>query len=209
MAKLLVLILLTFVFSICSRAQGNSQCAQWCAVNFAPDPGNVCTAPAAHGTGPCYECGPQNTNPDKVLCNKACANIKTDPNNCGSCGNVCPSGNCQNGKCTCVGKTCGTFQQCHTGGCVCFSTTEGIGACGSGVSCGPLKTCQSSSECASGEKCVVQSCCGRNVCHPIQPNCQAATRKRRGGPEYVVRRDSGFSTGERRDLADTSTGEPI
>ena len=66
---------------------GNSDCAQWCAANF-PNPGNVCTAPAAHGKGPCFDCGPHKTSPTEQLCGGVCSETSSDSKNCGGCGNV-------------------------------------------------------------------------------------------------------------------------
>ena len=64
---------------------GNSQCAHWCADNFA-NPGEDCTSLAAHGGGPCYVCGPLKTSPSEELCNAVCTDTNTDNNNCGKCG---------------------------------------------------------------------------------------------------------------------------
>jgi hypothetical protein len=68
------------------EAGGNSDCAHWCAANFA-HPGQ-CTSQAAHGEGPCYDCGPQNTVSSRKLCSGACTDTSSDPSNCGECGNV-------------------------------------------------------------------------------------------------------------------------
>ena|ERR1700744_2030369 len=65
---------------------GNSDCAHWCADNFA-HPGG-CTSLAAHGKGPCYDCGPANTNPADMLCSGECTDTSSDASNCGACGNT-------------------------------------------------------------------------------------------------------------------------
>jgi hypothetical protein len=36
---------------------------------------------------------------EQICCGGRCVGFKLDPNNCGSCGNVCASGNCTNGVC--------------------------------------------------------------------------------------------------------------
>ncbi|KAM0418441.1 hypothetical protein ACHAPD_004800 [Fusarium lateritium] len=64
---------------------GNNQCAKWCAANFRHS-GKTCTAPAAKGKGPCYDCGPKSTNRAKKLCNGVCKDTKSDSANCGKCG---------------------------------------------------------------------------------------------------------------------------
>ena len=76
--------------TVLGRAQtgspgGNSDCAQWCAANFA-NPGKDCTSLAAKGTGPCYVCGPLKTTPTEQLCSGACSDTSSDNNNCGACG---------------------------------------------------------------------------------------------------------------------------
>lgn len=38
--------------------------------------------------------------PGAVLCGPNCVDIKTDPANCGACGNTCDPGQCENGRCT-------------------------------------------------------------------------------------------------------------
>ncbi|KAH7147334.1 hypothetical protein DER46DRAFT_665785 [Fusarium sp. MPI-SDFR-AT-0072] len=82
--------LITGISAHLVERQGNSQCAQWCAQNFPTNPGFVCTSPAAHGKGPCYDCGPAKPQGStKQLCNGACVDTNTDNNNCGSCGNQC------------------------------------------------------------------------------------------------------------------------
>ncbi|KFY68212.1 hypothetical protein V496_01234 [Pseudogymnoascus sp. VKM F-4515 (FW-2607)] len=105
-------IVLAIVTSAWSLAQtenrgGNSACAQWCAANFAPTPGANCTRLAAHGTGPCYVCGPRSTNPREKLCGDACSDTSSDSINCGTCGNVCISGTtCQSGACAPLPGSC-------------------------------------------------------------------------------------------------------
>jgi hypothetical protein len=49
--------------------------------------GNQCVAEPIVCVAPLTNCGGN------------CVNLQTDPGNCGSCGNVCPSGTCQNGVC--------------------------------------------------------------------------------------------------------------
>ncbi|EXA31570.1 hypothetical protein FOVG_17113 [Fusarium oxysporum f. sp. pisi HDV247] len=77
--------LLIFAFVGSAFAQGNSQCAQWCAANFR-NPGEICTSLAAKGKGPCYDCGPLSTNPAEKLCGEVCKDTSSDNANCGGCG---------------------------------------------------------------------------------------------------------------------------
>jgi hypothetical protein len=73
---------------------GNSTCANWCHENLAGKAAGQCTAAAAKGEGPCYECGPA-ADPagDLVFCE-------------GSCGECCGDGDC------CSPQVCGDNNQC-------------------------------------------------------------------------------------------------
>lgn len=109
-------------------------------------------------------------------CQSGCANLQTDPNNCGTCGNVCSGANsqCQNGVCStsaCDGAVCGGFANCGaSSSCYCFTTADRTGFCAQGdMSCSGLADCATNADCGPGSICAVGSCCGRNVCLPI--NC--------------------------------------
>ncbi|KAF7895492.1 uncharacterized protein EAF01_009454 [Botrytis porri] len=65
--------------------------------NFA-SPGS-CTSQAAHGTGPCYTCGPLAASPAQALCSGTCVDTSTSSANCGSYGNSCKSAECVNDIC--------------------------------------------------------------------------------------------------------------
>lgn len=45
-----------------------------------------------------YACGPV-CDPPTTLCGTVCVDLDVDPNNCGSCGKMCPTGLCNGGKC--------------------------------------------------------------------------------------------------------------
>jgi len=200
-------ILLSLATTALSLAQtggkgGNSECAQWCAANF-PNPGEVCTAPAAHGTGPCYVCGPLKTSPTQQLCGGECKETSTDNSNCGACGNICPSGfECQAGVCkrqyppsTCDNvEVCG-YTPCGAGGnfCICQPDERGIGYCNVPQSCSDLTPCATIDDCpVIGSVCLSTCCPGGGVCFtPPQlcPNPGTPTRL------FRVRGDSGPMSG--------------
>jgi hypothetical protein len=169
-----------FVTTALSLAQtgspdGNSVCAQWCSAHF-PNPGKICTAPAAHGMGPCYICGPLKTSPsEQQLCGIACTDTNSDSSNCGSCGNVCASGICVNGACSCNGASCGGIQSC-SGDCFCFRGSSTAGFCGENTPCDEDPDCASDADCAAGSMCAIDTCCGRSICLGV---CTGSTIKPR------------------------------
>jgi len=112
-------------------ARDNSVCAAWCAANFSsPGP---CTSQAAHGTGPCYTCGPLATTPGQALCSGTCVDTTTNSTNCGSCGNSCGSSDCVNGVCA---PACPPGQVLCNG--ICTDTQNDIFNCGTcGNMCSP------------------------------------------------------------------------
>jgi hypothetical protein len=60
---------------------GNSVCAKWCHDNFDGKEAGQCTAAAAKGEGPCFECGPE-------VAPVACGDESCDPNTQKCCTNV-------------------------------------------------------------------------------------------------------------------------
>ncbi|KAM7201242.1 hypothetical protein V8F20_004988 [Naviculisporaceae sp. PSN 640] len=191
MARFFILALGIIALSILSgvQAQGNSECAQWCAANF-PSPGENCTSLAAQGTGPCYECGPANPAATTTICNGACVDTQTDVNNCGTCGNVCGSEQyCNAGVCAAIYPTCevpfqcggpvppctepngppGTFCFCATGPSRPENLCLDIGP-PSTTFCGALPACASDSDCSADSFCW-SSCCGL-TCVPLSWRCR-------------------------------------
>ncbi|EXK77461.1 hypothetical protein FOQG_17832 [Fusarium oxysporum f. sp. raphani 54005] len=145
--------LLIFAFVGSAFAQGNSQCAQWCAANFR-NPGEICTSLAAKGKGPCYDCGPLSTNPAEKLCGEVCKDTSSDNANCGGCGISCPAGtHCAVGACVCNNSN---QPQCN-GACPDYSSdSANCGKCGH--ACNP-----------STEKCQAGTCVPN--CPPGQTQC--------------------------------------
>ncbi|PSS22218.1 hypothetical protein M430DRAFT_49369 [Amorphotheca resinae ATCC 22711] len=92
------------------------------------------------------------------------ANTQTDPNNCGSCGNVCSTGVCNNGICSSAqcpsNQTCDAgFHSCSTGDCFCFSDHTGAGFCGQDALCSGITSCANDDDCAGGSICAMNTCC--------------------------------------------------
>lgn len=89
-----------------------------------------------------------------ACCNELCVDWTKDTNNCGGCGNVCPSGqSCQGGQCGCPGS------QEYCGG-SCVDTTSDPNNCGS---C--LHTCPANSTCQNGKcECNTGYCPKGNSC---------------------------------------------
>ncbi len=136
--------------------------------------GNVCDTAAGEVCfdGQCVledtDCGGCPDEPEEMLCcDGMCMdlwNIRQDPNNCGSCGNVCTMGvelcvmgTCQAGDGTCGGTCDPNWQICCNGGCMDSNTFEwdqnNCGSCGN--------VCDASSSCDQGH-------C---VCNPGTSDC--------------------------------------
>jgi len=143
-----ITLLLLAVFAPAQAGPGNSDCAHWCAANFA-NPGSDCTSLAAHGGGPCYICGPRKTSPTEQLCDGKCSETSSDAKNCGACGKSCPTGAaCQSSSCICTnsnkppcngqcpdlntdnnncgtcGNVCPAGSTCRSGSCICTNSNK-------------------------------------------------------------------------------------
>ncbi len=109
-----------------------------------------------------YTCGT-----DSLICGSTCVDPLTDPQNCGGCGKLCPSGQvCVNGTC---GLDCGNLNQCG-GSCVDLqSDAKHCGQCS--TYCSTDQVCDSGQcVCAPGE----QECVGKCVDTSTDPlNCGA------------------------------------
>jgi len=141
-----------------------SQCGFQCATGDTCVQGN-CTAPANCDGGPVCTGLEQ-------CCKMGCTDIDTDPNNCSSCGNVCPANNtCIAGVCTpnanCNGgPVCTGVNQCCAAGCTNIDTdTSNCGSCGNACGAGAMclgGVCQIPPSCHGGPVCTgTETCCGQ------------------------------------------------
>jgi hypothetical protein len=131
-----------------SAGGGNSICAHWCHANYSGSDAGACTSDAAHGVGPCYECGP----------------AAPAGNGLQYCGGVCIS-------------NCTALDQCHIAG-VCDPSTQACtnpaatdgAACDDGDACTQTDTCQAG-VCIGGNPVV---CTASDQCH-VAGVCDPAT----------------------------------
>ena len=110
-----------------------------------------------------------------------CANLSTDPENCGELGRMCNAGEtCSGGDCVCGSGPCMDGETCCAGTCV--NTTNDPDNCGGcGESCGvDADSCvDSGCRCGSSPPCepggllgtVPQQCCGGGCAAPDVTNC--------------------------------------
>jgi hypothetical protein len=166
-------------------AQGNSQCAHFCATVFGADTpaADQCTSDAAHGRGLCYGCGPAAPTGHPDLCgaaccpttasnccdNTTCVNLQSDVSNCGTCGKQCVT-SVANAHATCTGGTCGFA--CNTGYKLCNGACIASSACCTAADCpaGPANstaTCTNGTcgfACDQGYKACNRACIPTSVC---------------------------------------------
>lgn len=142
--------------------------------------GTICPANASNGTAACaagactLACNPGFADCDKNPADGCEINVNTDVNNCGGCGNICPTGAngtpvCSAGKCSqaCVQNAWGTVSACGT---ACVNTLTDANNCGS---CGNV--------CSGGQVCFINQfsgvigCTASNNCTHIAGALGSAT----------------------------------
>ncbi|MHB8416744.1 MAG: hypothetical protein ACYDCL_01625 [Myxococcales bacterium] len=170
---------------------GAGYCGTDCSAGQGCANGDVCSTEQDYGTGSqqevCYptsgSCSSSGCSAGLTLCNGVCTSMSSDPNNCGSCGNVCASGTCAGGVCStgcasglslCSGACTDTSTDPNNcGGCgvVCSSGSCAGGVCGSStLACGhPGDFCNSSADCC-GDYCQLNTCLCRSAGHPCAIN---------------------------------------
>ncbi len=126
-------------------------------------------------------------------CGGLCVDLKTDPNNCGSCGNGCYLPNaffaCQAGKCVSLGCSDPTYADCTSDpGCETpLGTSTDCGSCGD-PACTVANTLFS---CPSGASCAGAVCApGFANCDTTSPDCETSLASPPAGggdclPHYV------------------------
>jgi hypothetical protein len=108
-----------------------------------------------------------------------CVNLKTDPNNCGSCGNACDASQCQTCMSGVCGSACQTGQVCSPDGCCTPATSCPAGqtcgtasnGCGGTINCG---TCTAPETCGGGGMPGVCGCTPATSC-PAGQTCGTAS----------------------------------
>jgi hypothetical protein len=132
-------------------AAQNADCAAFCQqLPPGPERGR-CASDAAQGTGLCFQCGPEATDPAQQLCGGGCVDTDTDTQHCGVCDEVCDSGQiCELGSCT---TPCPDGQTPCGGFCVDTATdTQHCGRCDN-----PCSFANASATCVAG-MCTLDTC---------------------------------------------------
>lgn len=119
--------------------------------------GSACNAPATCGGGGM-----------PGICD---CNTSSDPQNCGSCGHVCPGPRFGSGSAICTGGTCGLSCAAGSVPCngACVTTTtdpQNCGGCGADLSAGQTANTHN---CVAGKTCSSSACVA--VCEPQTTNC--------------------------------------
>ncbi len=128
--------------------------------------GTVCPAntPLCNSNAGVYSCGTScgGTTPNYCAGTMVCTNLQNDPNNCRTCGNVCPG--TANGSASCMAGTCGLGCSVgyHLCGTQCLSNTS-VSSCG--ASCTACGAIANGTAGCNGTSCQIGSC------NPGYTNC--------------------------------------
>ncbi len=110
-----------------TQSNGKRRCACKPAGTVAGNAAQCCSGRRSAG-GFCGAC-----DPGLAECGSGCADLASDADNCGACGNACPSGAaCAGGACLLpFGASCDANAACASGICACFTENcaGGAGAC--------------------------------------------------------------------------------
>lgn len=163
---------------------------------------SACELDADAGTATC-RCGPFPACPSGHACvangsAMVCANLSTDPKNCGAPNAACADGEiCSSGACACgTGSACGSDQACCGGTCVDIQTdADNCGGCN--IACRAGENCGAGQcRCGTGPACVPpssgfppmlgQSCCNGACVQNSDTSCNCAACDVASGESCVV-----------------------
>jgi len=156
----------------------NAECAHFCNTGLPPGPERgQCASQAAHGDGLCAQCEGDLTRLCTTIAGQHfCADLQSDPLNCGACGRSCAAGqSCATGLC-CTPHTCdnvrGTTDIVQFAFCGDFPDGCGgtlhCGSCPAGQFCVFIETARVASRC---EICSAVFCEGACGVQPAPPEC--------------------------------------
>lgn len=153
-----------------AQANGKKRCACKAAGTPAGNAAQCCAGRRSAG-GFCGAC-----DPGLAECPTGCADLETDFDNCGACGNACAVGQaCVAGACACSPGICPDDGCCDPGSQACVAVGAACGAAGTVCAVGGCAACGDAGQpCCAGASCGAGLTCADGGCRlPFGASCEA------------------------------------